>query len=162
MLTFWLNKFSVVYYISSLVYFIVFTKGFVSYYMELSRKGSMDITLTSDTQSRRIKQCLVNMFGPSKTGTLGADRLEWKILGRAKSFNPISGTCRLCLLEKYFIMFNPTYATLNSRHEIFIPCKHKKKHLLSNAKTWSMSPRTSWSFLKSNLNVQHSILVQNT
>ena len=62
-------------------------------------------------------------------------RLEWKILGRAKSFNPITGKCRLCLLEKFFIMFNPNDASLNSRDEIFVPCKHKKKHLLSKTKT---------------------------
>ena len=62
-------------------------------------------------------------------------RLDWKILGRAKSFNPITGKCRLCLLEKYFIMFNPNDASLNSRDEIFVPCKHKKKHLLSKTET---------------------------
>ena len=60
---------------------------------------------------------------------------EWKVLGRAKSFNPVTGKCRLCLLEKYFIMFNQKDATLNSRDEIFVPCKHKASHLLSNTKT---------------------------
>ena len=52
---------------------------------------------------------------------------------------------------------------LNSRHEIFIPCKHKKQHLLSKTKTWSLGSRTSWFFFKkSHLNVQHFVLVQNT
>ena len=28
--------------------------------------------------------------------------LSWGVLGKAKSFNPVTGVCRLCLLEKYF------------------------------------------------------------
>ena len=47
-----------------------------------------------------------------------------------------SDKCRLCLLEKYFIMFNPEDATLNLRDEIFAQCMHKKKLLLSRTKTW--------------------------
>ena len=33
--------------------------------------------------------------------------LSWGILGKAKSFNPVTGVCRLCLIEKYFILYNP-------------------------------------------------------
>ena len=33
-------------------------------------------------------------------------QLSWSILGRAKGFNPVIGVNRLCLLEKYFIMYN--------------------------------------------------------
>ena len=33
-------------------------------------------------------------------------QLSWSILGRAKVFNPVIGVNRLCLLEKYFIMYN--------------------------------------------------------
>ena len=61
--------------------------------------------------------------------------LSWKVLGKAKSFNPVTGVCRLCLLEKYFILYNPKDATLNSRDEIFNSCRHKWKHTLSRAKT---------------------------
>ena len=57
-------------------------------------------------------------------------QLTWSILGRAKGFNPVTGVCRLCLLEKYFIMYNSKDATLNSRHELFNSCRHKWKHTL--------------------------------
>ena len=59
--------------------------------------------------------------------------LNWRVLGRAKGFNPVTGVCRLCLLEKYLIMYNPSDATLNSRDEIFNSCRHKWKHTLAKA-----------------------------
>ena len=43
-----------------------------------------------------------------------AYQLEWKILGKANIYNPVTRVCRLCLLEKYFIMYKPETATLNS------------------------------------------------
>ena len=58
--------------------------------------------------------------------------LEWSILGKAKSFNPVSRICRLCLLEKYCILYKPESATLNSRDEFFAPCRHRWKHVLKN------------------------------
>ena len=32
--------------------------------------------------------------------------LEWDILGKEKPFNPVTGVCRLCLLEAYILMFD--------------------------------------------------------
>ena len=32
--------------------------------------------------------------------------LEWGILGKEKPFNPVTGVCRLCLLEAYILMFD--------------------------------------------------------
>ena len=61
--------------------------------------------------------------------------LKWKVVDRAKSFNPVTGVCRLCLMEKYYILFHPEGATLNSRDEIYGFCKHKSKFLLSKTKT---------------------------
>ena len=34
-------------------------------------------------------------------------QIKWKILARAKGYNPITGLCRLCLKESYFILFKP-------------------------------------------------------
>ena len=34
-------------------------------------------------------------------------RTEWSILAHAQPFDPITGVCRLCLLEAYFLMFDP-------------------------------------------------------
>ena len=56
--------------------------------------------------------------------------LEWKIISRAKPYDPASGVCRLCVREKYFIIFQPNMATINSRNEIAGPCLHKASRLL--------------------------------
>ena len=59
--------------------------------------------------------------------------LEWKVIDKGKTFNPITGVCRLCLKEKFHILNNPEAITLNSREEVFTPCQHKFKFLLKNA-----------------------------
>ena len=51
---------------------------------------------------------------------------SWKILTRASSFNPSSGMCRLCMKEKFHIMFSPATATLNLRGEVFSSCRHRQ------------------------------------
>jgi hypothetical protein len=56
---------------------------------------------------------------------------EWKIISRAKPFDPGTGVCRLCIREKYFIIFKPNMATINSRSEIGGPCLHEASKLLS-------------------------------
>ena len=52
--------------------------------------------------------------------------LHWKIIDRGRVFNPVTKKCRLCLKEKWHIMFNPEACTLNSRTEIFNKCVHKR------------------------------------
>ena len=47
--------------------------------------------------------------------------IKWKILARAKGYNPITGLCRLCLKECYFLLFKPETASLNKRSEIYTP-----------------------------------------
>ena len=56
--------------------------------------------------------------------------IKWNILSKAKPFDPASGVCRLCIREKYFIIFQPEMATINSRNEIAGPCLHKSSRLL--------------------------------
>ena len=56
-------------------------------------------------------------------------KISWKILDRAPSFCPIRGTCALCTLEKYYIIFKPSLASLNI-NEDFEPCRHKTPKLL--------------------------------
>ena len=60
--------------------------------------------------------------------------IKWKILARAKGYNPIAGLCRLCLKESYFILFKPETASLNKRSEIYTPCPHRKLKFLADAK----------------------------
>jgi hypothetical protein len=61
-------------------------------------------------------------------------RIDWRILTRAKVFNPVTKKCRLCLEEKYFIMFNPETATLNDRNELYSTCRHRLSKLHAKLK----------------------------
>ena len=61
--------------------------------------------------------------------------ISWSILLRAPTYSPITKSCRLCLLEKYFIMFDlagATLLTLNVNSEFFSTCLHEQKLLLKN------------------------------
>ena len=72
--------------------------------------------------------------------------MKWEILKRSAPWNPITNICRLCVLEKHHILFNPEDSSLNQRSEFFTVCRHKEKHLLM--KTW-----TAFLFLK-NFHIQ--------
>ena len=56
--------------------------------------------------------------------------ITWSVSGRASSYNPATKKCRLCLLEKFFILYRPQASKLNQRSELFSKCLHKAKHLL--------------------------------
>ena len=43
----------------------------------------------------------------------------WSIMDRAPPFNPTNRKCRLCLKEKYYIMYTPMNATINKRYEFW-------------------------------------------
>ena len=58
----------------------------------------------------------------------------WSAKERAPPFNPSTGWCRLCTLERYYILFEPTEASLNQRAEFFCHCFHKRPQLLINRK----------------------------
>ena len=58
--------------------------------------------------------------------------LKWKLLDRAQAFNPTTKICRLCLTEKYYLMYHTEGATLNNRSEFYTACRHMKKKLISN------------------------------
>ena len=60
--------------------------------------------------------------------------IKWTIRDKAPPFNPNKWVCRLCVVEKYYILFEPWNATLNQRTEFFAPCYHKKPQLLVNNK----------------------------
>ena len=61
--------------------------------------------------------------------------IGWEILERASDYNPTTKKCRVCLKEKYFIMYDRPGSTLNKRQEVFNTCRHRKKKLLENFKT---------------------------
>ena len=56
--------------------------------------------------------------------------ISFQQLAQASAYNPTTNICKLCLTEKYFIMFKPEGATINSRSEFFSSCRHKTKLLL--------------------------------
>ena len=58
--------------------------------------------------------------------------IKWNIVGRASEFNPVTKKCRLCIKEKYHIIFQPEGAALNERSELYSTCRHRKKLLLAN------------------------------
>ena len=57
--------------------------------------------------------------------------LTWSILTTANGFNPSNKQCRLCLLEKWYILFQEENATINRRQEIFSSCRHKARLTLN-------------------------------
>ena len=56
--------------------------------------------------------------------------VSWRMVDKAKPFSPVTGVCALCIKEKFYIMFRPTQADLNSRSEIYSNCRHKQAKLL--------------------------------
>ena len=59
--------------------------------------------------------------------------IKWRIRQEARSYNPVSARCLLCLTEKLLIMqANPPEDYLNDRTELLVKCRHRNKFLLSN------------------------------
>ena len=58
--------------------------------------------------------------------------IKWKTVDQAPKFNPITKKCRLCIKEKYFIIFQPDGAKLNDRSELYSTCRHRTQQLLCN------------------------------
>ena len=56
-------------------------------------------------------------------------KVNWSIVDRAREFNPVNRKRRLCLKEKYYIIFQPEGAKLNESSELF---STQKKKLLAN------------------------------
>lgn len=57
-------------------------------------------------------------------------KLSWKIMTKAKGFNPVTNKCNLCTAEKYFIILKRDESTLNERRDLITTCRHSNKHLL--------------------------------
>ena len=59
-------------------------------------------------------------------------KIEWSVIDRANDFDPVTKKCRLCLKEKFYIMFQPEGASLNRRSELYSVCRHRLRELLEN------------------------------
>ena len=58
--------------------------------------------------------------------------ISWSVVDRATDYNPATRKCRLCLKEKYHIIFQPIGASLNQRSELFATCRHRLRNTLAN------------------------------
>ena len=56
--------------------------------------------------------------------------IDWKLVTKAKPFNPVTGICNLCTAEKYHIIFKPELGSRNKRGEFKSHCRHKEGLLL--------------------------------
>ena len=61
--------------------------------------------------------------------------VKWRLKYRGTDFNPLTKKCRICLKEKYFIMYHRDGSSLNKRSEVFNTCRHRRSKLLENVKT---------------------------
>ena len=59
--------------------------------------------------------------------------ISWSIIDRAPAYRNGYHHCRLCLTEKFHIIFQPV-PTINKRNEIVSKCRHENKFLLANVK----------------------------
>ena len=58
--------------------------------------------------------------------------INWRIIDRARPFNPVTGVCSLCTLEKFYIVCKPHLGSLNRNNEMYKPCPHREQYLLDN------------------------------
>ena len=60
--------------------------------------------------------------------------VSWRLLARGNTFCPVAGVCWLCIKEKFYILFRPNSADINSRDETLENCRHVKSKLLIHEK----------------------------
>ena len=77
----------------------------------------------------RTETALSGFIWDLKEKNIGYD-VQFRIVDRAPSFNPLTGICNLCTLERYYLIFKPDMATINDQNEFTKPCRHKEKVLL--------------------------------
>ena len=59
--------------------------------------------------------------------------IEWEIIDKGGTYNPVTRKCMLCIKEKYHIMYSyKSDVKLNKRNEIFSKCRHIDKKRLCN------------------------------
>ena len=82
-----------------------------------------------EKESKKSQTTLSQHIWELKNQQINFD-VTWKFIGRARPFNPATGMCALCTLEKYFILSSESGATLNRNYEIYKPCIHRSPLLL--------------------------------
>ena len=93
------------------------------------RWGNHKANFKHDTKPNRTATCLSKHIWKLKDKCVNYS-IQFKQLTQAPGFNPVTKQCRLCLSEKYYIMFQPHGANINTRSEFFSGCRHKAPLLL--------------------------------
>ena len=112
----------------------------------ISRKVYLYLGMTGGTFKARYGNHKHSIENYAKRGattlseqiwSLNAQNIEWKIewrfVSQVDSYTPKIGKCKLCLEEKYLIIYRPETATLNQRSELASHCLHRDKFLLSKS-----------------------------
>ena len=94
-----------------------------------ARWGNHKANFKHDTVQNRTATCLSKHIWKLKDTNVQFS-IKFKQLALAPAFNPVTKQCRLCLTEKFFIMFKSEVANINSRSEFFSSCRHKAQLLL--------------------------------
>ena len=61
-------------------------------------------------------------------------KTQWRIIDRAQTFSPISRTCKLCTLERFYLITRKDLHSLNKNTEFGHDCLHKRFLKLSMLK----------------------------
>ena len=59
----------------------------------------------------------------------GDYNIQWRIIGHAPSYNPVSKKCNLCTIEKLYIAEH-LGTLINKRDELVCKCRHRRKYAL--------------------------------
>ena len=117
-------------------------KEAVIYNCKVSSEGGTETYtgLTGGTIKTRISQHTTDFkYSRNETSTTLSEHihqlkkedkryeLKWSLLDRGPVYNPITRKCRLCLLEKFYIIFKTETASLNRRSELFNTCRHRNQ-----------------------------------
>ena len=87
-----------------------------------------DFKYTKNEDNTTLAQHIHKLQNEGKTY-----QLKWSLLDRGPVFDSITNKCRLCLLEKFYIIFKSDTASLNRRSELFSTCRHRNQKILGNS-----------------------------
>ena len=132
------------------LYIYIYNTGKTDYYTGLSepswklRYANHKQNFKTDNQQNRTATCLSKHIWMLQDQNIDYS-LKFKQIVEAQAFNPVKRMCRLCLSEKYLIMFK-LEGDINARSEIFSACRHKTKLLLCPPFPMKKATPKSWSF----------------
>ena len=97
-------------------------------------------TINFEKNKRPLNLQLICMY-TKKIDLFLSKRLSFQ----ASEFSPVSNKCTLCYKEKFYILFHPESADINSRDEIFSTCCHRKTKLLIPIERGRKKKSPGWS-----------------